>query len=295
MKLLFAIAVLLSAIGAAQSKTDVILLGTGAPPPNPARSGPSLAIQVNEHSYLVDSGPGVVRRAAQAWKQGNKGLAMPKLTHVFITHLHSDHTLGLPDLMFTPWVTGRSEPLHVFGPPGTEHMVHALQDAYRDDVANRTEGKQPHEQGWTAMPKDAQPGVIYQDANVKVTAFKVPHTGWKSAYGYKFETKDRTVVVSGDCTPNEEIVRQCNGCDVLVHEVYSVKAFAIQPPEWQRYHAQSHTSTKELAEIAKRARPRLLVLTHVMAWDGDYDQLVKEIKAAGYDGEVKLGEDLGVY
>src|SRR5689334_4703410 len=138
MKLLFAIAVLLSAIGAAQSKTDVILLGTGAPPPNPARSGPSLAIQVNEHSYLVDSGPGVVRRAAQAWKQGNKGLAMPKLTHVFITHLHSDHTLGLPDLMFTPWVTGRSEPLHVFGPPGTEHMVHALQDAYRDDVANRT-------------------------------------------------------------------------------------------------------------------------------------------------------------
>jgi ribonuclease BN (tRNA processing enzyme) len=220
---------------------------------------------------------------------------MQNLTHVFITHLHSDHTLGLPDLMFTPWVMERSEPLHVFGPPGTEHMVHALQEAYRDDVANRTEGKQPHAPGWTAIPKDVQPGVVYQDANVKVTAFKVPHTGWKAASGYKFETKDLTVVVSGDCTPNEEIVRQCNGCDVLVHEVYSLKAYATQPPEWKLYHAQSHTSTKELAEIAKRAHPKLLVLSHVIAWDGDYEQLVKEIKAAGYDGEVKLGADLGVY
>ena len=280
---------------AAQSKTDVILLGTGSPPPDPSRSGPALAIQVNEHSYLVDAGPGVVRRASAAAKQGNKGLEMKQLTHVFITHLHSDHTLGLPDLMFTPWVMFRSEPLHVFGPPGTEHMVHALQEAYRDDVENRTQGKQPHEQGWTAIAKDVQPGVVYQDGNIKVTAFKVPHTGWKSAYGYKFETKDRTVVVSGDCTPNEEIVRQCNGCDVLVHEVYSQKAFAKIEPEWQRYHAQSHTSTKELAEIAKRARPKLLVLSHVIAWDGDYEQLVKEIKAAGYDGEVKLGADLGVY
>jgi ribonuclease BN (tRNA processing enzyme) len=279
----------------ASAQTKLILLGTGTPPPNPARSGPALAIDISDHSYLVDAGPGVVRRAATAAKQGNKGLEMQRLTHVFLTHLHSDHTLGLPDLMFTPWVMERSEPLHVFGPPGTEHMVHALQEAYRDDVANRTEGKQPHAPGWTAVAKDVQPGVIYQDANVKVTAFKVPHTGWKSAYGYKFETKDRTIVVSGDCTPTEEIVRQCNGCDVLVHEVYSMKAFATQKPEWKQYHAQSHTSTKELAEIAKRARPKLLVLSHVIAWDGDYDQLVKEIKAAGYDGEVKLGEDLEVY
>jgi ribonuclease BN (tRNA processing enzyme) len=293
MKSLAAIFLLANLLAFAQ--TQVILLGTGSPPPSPERSGPALAIQVNGQSYLVDAGPGVVRRASAAAKQGNKGLEMPKLTHVFITHLHSDHTLGLPDLMFTPWVMFRSEPLHVFGPPGTEHMVHALQEAYRDDVENRTQGKQPHEPGWTAIAKDVQPGVIYQDANVKVTAFKVPHTGWKSAYGYTFETKDRTVVVSGDCTPNEEIVRQCNGCDVLVHEVYSMKAFAKIEPQWQRYHAQSHTSTKELAEIAKRAHPKLLVLSHVIAWDGDYEQLVKEIEAAGYDGEVKLGADLQVY
>jgi ribonuclease BN (tRNA processing enzyme) len=189
----------------------------------------------------------------------------------------------------------RSEPLHVFGPPGTKHMVHALQEAYRDDVNNRIHGKQPHEPGWTAIAKDVRPGVVYQDANVKVTAFPVPHTGWKHAYGYKFETKDRTVVVSGDCTPNEEIVRQCNGCDVLVHEVYSAKAFAAQKPEWQRYHAQSHTSGVQLGEIAKRAHPKLLVLSHVIAWDDDYEQIVREIKAAGYDGEVRLGADLGVY
>lgn len=293
MRLTTAMLLLFGALASAQTK--LILLGTGTPPPDPTRSGPALAIQVNERSYLVDAGPGVVRRAATAAKQGNKGLQMPKLTHVFITHLHSDHTLGLPDLMFTPWVMQRNEPLNVFGPPGTEHMVHALQEAYSEDVANRTEGKQPYVPGWTAIAKDVQPGVVYQDANVKVTAFKVPHTGWKSAYGYKFETKDRTVVVSGDCTPNEEVVRQCNGCDVLVHEVYSLKAYATQPPEWKAYHAQSHTSTKELAEIAKRAHPKLLVLSHVIAWDGDYEQLVKEIKAAGYDGEVKLGADLGVY
>lgn len=292
---LYALLLLLCAALAAQSKTDLILLGTGTPPPNPARSGPALAIQVNDQSYLVDAGPGVVRRAAEAVQKGNKGLEMKKLTHVFITHLHSDHTLGLPDLMFTPWVMERSTPLQVYGPPGTLHMVQSLQEAYSDDVFNRTHGKQPYAQGWTAIAKDVAPGVVYQDGNVKVTAFKVPHTGWKYAYGYKFETKDRTIVVSGDCTPNEEIVKQCNGCDVLVHEVYSLKAYAKIEPKWQKYHTQSHTSTKELAEIAKRAHPKLLVLTHVIAWDGDYDQLVKEIKEAGYEGDVRLGEDLGVY
>ena len=284
---------LLLAAGSAQ--TRVLMLGTGTPNADPERSGPAVAILVNDRVYLVDSGPGIVRRAAAAEKKGVPGIKVEGLTHVFLTHLHSDHTLGLPDLMFTPWVLERPEALHVYGPKGTKRMVRLIEEAWRDDIHLRTHSLEPKHKGpYQAIAAEINEGVVYQDKNVTVTAFRVPHTAWKKAYGYIFRTADRKIVISGDCTPNDAIVRACNGCDVLVHEVYSAEKLPTRPPEWQRYHRQSHTSTTELANIANKARPKLLVLYHQLSWGPTDEELMKEVKR-GYSGEVRSGRDLEVY
>ncbi len=126
-------------------------------------------------------------------------------------------------------------------------------------------------------------------------AIQVPHGSWEHAYAYRFEGPDRTIVISGDTSPTEAIVEACDGCDVLVHEVYSAERFATRPPEWQRYHRAFHTSTTELAELARRARPGLLVLYHQLFWGTDDEGLVREIRAAGYAGAVRSGRDLDVF
>ena len=127
-----------------------------------------------------------------------------------------------------------------------------------------------------------------------VTAFSVNHGSWPNAFGYKFLSDDRTIVISGDTRPSESIVEQCNGCDVLIHEVYSQAGFATRAPEWQRYHASFHTSTYELAELANRARPQLLILYHQLLWGQSEEQLLAEIRER-YDGRVVWGRDLQVY
>lgn len=274
------------------------MLGTGTPNPDPERSGPSIAIVAGGNAYLVDAGAGVGRRAAAAAAKGFPSLQPQHLTIVFLTHLHSDHTIGLPDLIHTGWVAGREVPLRIFGPPGTRAMAEHLTAAYQADITNRTTGLQPHTaDGWKLEVQEVAAGVIYKDSVVTVTALPVHHDGWPAgtSFGYRFETRDRVIVVSGDATPSESIVTGCHGCDVLVHEVYSMKGFATRTPEWQRYHADAHTSTTQLAELAKRARPKLLVLYHQLAWGAVEDDLLGEIRAAGYGGRVISAQDLGIY
>jgi len=275
--------------------TQVVVLGTGTPNPDPERSGPAVAIVVNGSAYLVDAGTGVVRRAAQAVRNGIRELRAPRLGMVFLTHLHSDHTIGLPDLIHTGWVDGRSEPLRLFGPPGTVDMARHLTEAYAADIANRTGGLQPHTpNGWRVDARDITGGRVYQDSNVTVTAFQVAHDGWKVALGYRFETRDRVVVISGDTRPTDAVVAACNGCDVLVHEVYSAERFKQRTPDWQRYHADAHTSTTELAALATRARPKLLLLYHQLHMGATDADLLGEI-AKGYSGRVLSAHDLGIY
>ena len=129
---------------------------------------------------------------------------------------------------------------------------------------------------------------------VTVTAFAVPHANWKHSFGYRFQAGDRVVVISGDTRPSEAVVRACGGCDVLVHEVYSAEKFASRPADWKRYHADAHTSTTELAELATRARPKRLVLYHQLFWGATDDDLVREVKRS-YAGEVSSARDLDVY
>jgi ribonuclease BN (tRNA processing enzyme) len=278
------------------AETRVVVLGTGNPNADPLRSGPAVAIVALGKVYLVDAGPGIVRRAQAAHGAGVAEMKMQALSRVFITHLHSDHTVGLPDLMLSPWVLDRSDPLTVYGPPGVTAMVDHLTQAYRADIDDRLKGLEPiNKTGWQTKAVEIAPGVVYRGDGMTVTAFAVKHGDWEHAYGYAFQTAHRRIVVSGDTVPTEEVVKQCDGCDVLVHEVYSSEGFKRRPKEWQAYHLRSHTSTTELAQIAKRAKPKLLVLYHQLYWDTTDDDLLREIRAAGYDGQVVSAHDLGVY
>ena len=276
--------------------THLVLLGTGNPNANPDKSGPAVAVVVDGKAYIVDAGPGVVRRAAAAARKGIDALSAPNLGIVFLTHLHHDHTLGLPDLMFTPWTLERDVPLEVDGPPGVEEMTRHLTAAYAQDIRMRVDGLEPaNTEGYKVNAHDIRDaGVVYADDRVEVTAFPVTHGSWEYAFGYRFVSADRTIVISGDATKSESIVEYCQACDILVHEVYAQAGFEQREPEWQRYHAAFHTSSHELAELATRARPKLLVLYHEMLWGATVEELLAEI-ATGWDGEVVYGEDLDVY
>ena len=275
--------------------TTVVVLGTGNPNPDPDHSGPAVAVVVNGTAYLVDAGAGVMRRAESARRAGVAALAPDRMGVVFLTHLHSDHTIGLPDVIHTGWVAERAVPLKLFGPPGTAAMAGHLTEAWAADIANRRGGLQPHtENGWRVEPTEVTGGVVYRDSNVTVTAIPVLHDGWATALGYRFETRDRIVVVSGDTRPTDAIVDACNGCDVLVHEVYSARGFALRTPPWQKYHADAHTSSEELAALAARARPKLLVLYHQLLMGATDDELLAEVRQR-YRGMVVSARDLGIY
>lgn len=272
----------------------MVLLGTGTPNADPARSGPAVAVVANGTPYLVDFGPGVVRRAAAAHEAGIEGLAVPRLGRAFVTHLHSDHTAGLPDLVLTPWVLGREDPLRVYGPPGLRHMTEHIASAFEEDVRERLEGLEPaNRTGHRIEPFEIDPGPVYEDDNVTVEAFAANHGTWP-AYGYRFTTPDRVVIISGDTAPFDGWVNVYRGCDVLVHEVQSAVGLSRRESDWRAYHASVHTSATELADVASQAEPRLLVLYHQLFHGVTEDELLREVQA-GFDGNVVSGRDLDVF
>jgi len=273
----------------------LVLLGTGTPLADPDRSGPAVAIVVNGDAYIVDAGPGIVRRAAAAARAGTAALSVRNLRRVFITHLHSDHTLGLPDLMLSPAVLHRNAPLEVYGPPGIKHMVDAILDAYREDIRLRIDGLEHGEPaGYRMDVHEVVPGVVYRDSSVTVTAFRVEHGSWPYAYGYRFQSADRTIVVSGDTRPTDAVAEACGGCDILVHEVYAQQGFDRLPASGKAYHASFHTSAVELGRIAARARPKLLVLYHQLFFGSTDEEILREVRE-GFPGRVVSGKDLEVY
>lgn len=278
--------------------TRVVFLGTGNPNADPQHSGNSVAIVVNNTPYIVDFGPGLIRKAAALSPQyGGKieGLAVASIKRAFLTHLHSDHTTGYPDLILTPWVLGRDEPLEVYGPEGLISMTQHILEAYKEDIRIRIYGLEPaNNQGWRVNAHEIKDGVIYKDKNVTVEAFGVEHGSWPEVYGFKFSTPDRVIAISGDTRPCSNLLEKCQGADILVHEVYSQVKLKERTPFWQKYHPQFHTSTHELAEIAKQLKPGLLILYHQLFWGVTDKELVKEITDR-YQGKVVSARDLDVY
>ncbi|HTS76356.1 MAG TPA: MBL fold metallo-hydrolase [Bryobacteraceae bacterium] len=286
MKLLF-LSVLLIVTAAAQD-TRLILLGTGTPNPEPDHSGPAVAIVSGTSVYIVDAGPGVVRRAAQA------GIGMDQLTRVFITHLHSDHTVGLPDLIFTPAVTGRREPLEIYGPPGLRPMVSHIMKAWTKDMQIRLHGLEPAvKEAYIVHTHEIKPGEIYSDATARVSAIAVSHGSWKYAYGYRFDVGGKVIVISGDTTFSENLIAAAQGCDILVHEFYSQKGWESRTPDWQHYHAAFHTSAPDVGKLATRVQPKKLVLYHELPMGQPPEEVLREVRQY-FHGEVIYGKDLSV-
>ena len=297
-------------------RTKVVLLGTGTPVPDPERSGPATAIVVDNSAYLVDFGPGVVRRAkAAVFDRHVTALEPANLKVAFVTHLHSDHTAGYSDLILTGWTAGRRTPLEVYGPTGLQSMTEHILLAYRIDIETRTAqggDQRGNAEGWKVNSHEIKPGVIYKDANVTVTAFPTQHA--MESYGFRFDTPDRSIVISGDTSPTEETIKACNGCDVLIHEVRTLELFSKLPEERRSFGAKNHTTSDRLAALAAKAKPGLLIAYHAwIAWGpsvvpsgeqpvvlttGGFhsspDALYKEI-ASRYSGHFVIGRDLDVY
>jgi len=282
-------------LNAQNSDTKLVLLGTGSPFADPTKSGPSLAIVVNNTSYLVDCGPGVVRRSAEASKLGFPSLEAAQLKTLFITHLHSDHTIGLADIILTPAVLDRNATISIYGPVGSKKMTDDLMSAYKEDIAIRINGLEKGDAiAYQVYTNEIKEGEIYKDSNLKVTAFKVKHGQWDHAFGFVFQTKDKKIVISGDCTYSENLIKYAKDCDILVHEVYSDAGLKKRTQRWQDYHSTFHTSTYQLADIANQVKPKLLILNHQLTFGTSLQSLLDEVQSR-YKGVVVNGSDLDVF
>ena len=276
------------------SVTRLIILGSGAPLPDPDRAGPAFAITYGTRVFLFDAGAGVMRRAAAA------ALPIDGFTTVFLTHLHSDHTLGLPDVIHTTWVMGRSAPMPIIGPPGTQAMVGHLQAAWVEDIVIRTEGLERGRKGGHRVDvKETMGGVVYDSAGIRIRAVTVSHGSWNYAFAYRIDTPDRSIVLGGDTSPSTALEEASAGVDVLVHEVYPARRVAPENRPggefWPQYLRETHTSDEELGAIAARARPKQLILTHVLRMGGTMDEVVAGVRRGGFGGRLVVAKDLDKY
>jgi len=267
--------------------TVVILLGTGNPVPDPDAAGPATAIVVGSRVFLFDAGAGVMRRMRAA------KLPVDGPTALFITHLHSDHTLGYPDVIFTTWIMGRTKPLEVFGPHGLQSMTDHVVAAWKEDIDVRTNGLEHRPaNGYAVSVHEIAPGVVYDSAGVRITAIPVLHGSWKEAYGYRIDTPDRSIVLSGDTRPSPAIGQAARGVDVLIHEAYPEPSNATRDTGFVHYRRVFHTSDVELGRLAAAAKPTLLVLYHHATPADGGAAVVATIRREGYQGRVLFGKDL---
>jgi ribonuclease Z len=278
----------------APDTTTIVLLGTGTPRPDPAAAGAATAVVVGQRVFLFDAGSGVERRLNAA------GLPINGVTALFITHLHSDHTLGLPDLILTSWVLGRRTPLQAYGPHGLRPMVDHILAAWSQDIAIRTEGLE-HETagGYRVAVHEIRPGVVYDSGGVRVTAIPVLHGSWKEAYGYRIDTPDRSIVISGDTRPSTALANAAHGVDALIHEAYAESRLAAENrpggADWPRYMRSFHTSDVELGRLAADANPKLLIVDHVMRTGASDSEMIAGVRRGGFRGRVVIGRDLDRY
>jgi ribonuclease Z len=281
-----------AAIPAAQGQDiKVTLLGTGCPPPVMNRFGPSILVEAGGHKLLFDAGRGAVQRLAQLkvrWQD---------VQGIFLTHLHSDHVVGLPDLWLTGWLIppGRSVPLHVWGPRGTTKMMSHLEQAYEYDIRIRLYDDRAAPDGVVLLAADIVEGVVYDKGGVKVTAFQVDHAPITPAFGYRIDYAGRSVVLSGDTRVSENLIRYAQGVDLLIHEVASAATFERLGISAERTKSvmDHHVTPEQAGMVFTRAKPKLAVYSHIVLPEATEQDLIPPTRKT-YAGPLELGEDLMV-
>jgi len=295
-KLLISISLLFSCL--IQSETKLIVLGSGTPNPDPERYGSGYAVVVNDNAYIVDFGPGIVRRISAmspTWGGEFPSMELQNINVAFLTHIHSDHSGALADLILTPWIMGRDEPLNLYGPNGLKAMSQNITEAYIDDINYRLYGSQPaNELGFTTnVTEISEDGSIFKDKNVEVIAFKNAHGDFKNSFGFLFITDDKRILFSGDTAVSANLIKYGTDLDILVHEVFSSETFVNKTKDWQIYHQAHHTSSIDLGIIAEKLQPKKLVLSHILFWGASEESLLKDVRK-NFNGQAIIAKDLMV-
>lgn len=284
----------------AKKGTQLVLLGTaGGPSIKKARAQPANALVVNGSLYIIDTGDGVSRQIALA------GLDVKKLRAVFLTHNHSDHMADYGTLMLRAMASGLRNPVDTYGPPPLSMMTKAYL-AYADwDVQLRIRDEaRPELASLIRAHEVLAEGVIFEDENLKVTAFEVPHGAAKPSYAYRFDTPHKSIVFSGDTTKSENLIKHAAGVDILVHEVVSIHgaeliAERIDPgnAELVRHIIDAHTAAEDVGAVATAAKVKKLVLSHFvpsgMPKIDDPEVWIKQVRKT-YAGDLVVGQDLMV-
>ena len=267
----------------------VTLLGTASGPRAFVdKAGISTLVEAGGERLLFDAGRGFMQRLVQA------GFPMNAVTKLFLTHLHSDHVIGVPDLMLSPWSAApeRKAPLEIWGPAGTRDMMRHLEEAFAFDIHMRRDVDESFSpDGIRMVAHDIQVGKVYEHNGVTVTAFLVSHGLVKPSYGYRVDYAGRSVALSGDTSPNDNLVAVCKGVDVLIHEAIDPDVLLRLVPDKSRVDAivARHTTPQQAASIFNRVSPRLAVFSHSPG-----TAAITEQTRRSYPGRVEMGEDLMV-
>lgn len=264
---------------------EVTLLGTGTPRPSIERFGSATLVNAGGQYFLFDVGRGATIRLQQA------GITPNQIDKVFLTHLHSDHISGLDDLWITGWVWQRQEKLNVHGPLGTHQLVEGLRNAYAADISYRVANVGHDDEKAKIESVEITPNTIYEKEDVKISAFLVEHSPVKPAYGYRIEFGNRTVVISGDTTYSENLIKNTQQADLLIHEITAASPSLLKRNKRLSSVVAYHTNPEQMADTLNKTKPKMTVLNHVLLFGVPESQVIDEIKQQ-YSGDVVMGYDL---
>lgn len=275
-------------VSAKPNPITVYLLGTGGPSYQANRFGPATLIKVGDAHFLFDAGRGVGQRIYEC------GIPLEKVDKLFLTHLHSDHTEGLPNLWMAPWFLIARPNLHIWGPPKTKSMTDGMVQMFAEDCRMRPTSFAKKEYLPMYVQEFEKTGVVYDDGAVKITAFEVIHVPNYPAFGFRLEHRGRVVTLTGDTTYHENIITYGKDCDVLVTNVNVVDDARLKHSPWTAMIMSRQTTPEQVADIANKTKPGMTVLSHVSKMgysgiEGD-NRIVERVKAC-YDGPLCMAYD----
>jgi ribonuclease Z len=273
------------------------LLGTGTLIPDPARRGPSQVVAVGSELVLVDCGSGVLHRLLES------GCVRPALRQIALTHLHSDHITGLPDLLWAGWIMRWwDEPPSIAGPPGTTELLRRLFHAFAYDIDVRRKGEGLKREWLEPRVEEFEEGWAREGDGWRLAAFRVQHEPVDQAFGFRLDADGGALALSGDTSPSENLIRHAQGVDLLVHEVYwkrgaaALRATLADPEQIRRRDVIDgyHTHSEDVGKVAAKAEAKHLVLSHILFRGGTPADLRADIEA-DYRGALTVGEDLASF